>query len=362
MGVTEVRSRAEIPLADPVTSSHANAADTSAVSKAVGYALERLAEKYPDIDRTVARRFVELALMVGGEVPMMVLSHEAGHKRVALGYGWDADIEITGWPSGVTHWTTTGTVTNEQRLNAQAGGVNQETLTALESYRDWALAGGARYQEALGFLLAQTNLALYALRTLSLGDDAPARDDVAKYVERLDRKDVTIVTIFATALATDLLSASFWAALIGGVRFVAKGERHVKLPSLRLGNVDVVLPHFYSALTARGLVVGGTSVVKLPSGVAVSVGAAGRLDGSAIAPSVAVSGVQLGSRVKLGAKASLTVGDDRLGFLAGASADVRLSSRLSLSLGGEYKRNDLSQAITPAKNGLSANAGLIIDF
>ncbi len=333
----------------------------------LGWALEQLARRYPAIDQHLATRFVELALVVGAEVPWMVYSHEGGHYRVARRHGWEASIDLNGWASGLTHYRfPNGKLpTNGEDLEASAAGVNQEQLNALTMFRDWALAGGTRYQEALGFLLAQTNLALYAARTYSLGKNTASSDDIASYVSRLraDGHNVEVPHLLAMAAAADLLSPSFWAALIGGARFLFSGQRQVSVPTVRLGRVELALPHLYMLLTKKGPALGLSTFVNPHGRVPVELGATARTDGSGAAVSARLHHVPLFGPLSVNPFLRLSYQSHQgAGVAVGADLDVEINRHVGLRLGGSYRRNDLLRDVEGKKDGVEAHGAVRLSF
>jgi hypothetical protein len=102
--------------ANPLTNTAANSADYAAISSAMGFGMDKLAEKFPDIDKNFAARFLEAAISTGAQVPLMVVSHEAGHAANATAFGADPSIQITGYMSGLTTYTTRTRTTRSPRI------------------------------------------------------------------------------------------------------------------------------------------------------------------------------------------------------------------------------------------------------
>ncbi|CAG0966632.1 hypothetical protein GPROT1_01228 [Gammaproteobacteria bacterium] len=223
----------------------------------LGFGLEKLAEKYPGLNRNFWYRLGEWSLLgVVPLVPYMVYSHEYGHYSIGEQFGWDPVPELTGFASGVTSSGVPPgiTVTPAQSIAFSAGGVNQEEINARVMYTRWALRGNVRYQEAMAYLLAQTNLALYTARTLSLSNP-PSKDDINNYVTRTG--SLSTGQLLAVAALADLLSGPSWAALIGQYRFLRSGERRVEIPTFTLGSQTLTYPHFQMQLLSGGPVLGG---------------------------------------------------------------------------------------------------------
>lgn len=223
----------------------------------LGFGLEKLAQRYPDLNRNFWYRLGEWSLLgVVPLVPYMVYSHELGHYSIGEQFGWDPVPRLTGFASGVTSSGVPAgtTVTPAQSITFSAGGVNQEEINARVMYTRWALRGNVRYQEAMAYLLAQTNLALYTARTLSLSNP-PSKDDINNYVTRTG--SLSTGQLLAVAALADLLSGPSWAALIGQYRFLRSGERRVEIPTFTLGGQRLTYPHFQMQLLSGGPVLGG---------------------------------------------------------------------------------------------------------
>ncbi|CAG0999566.1 hypothetical protein BURK2_02905 [Burkholderiales bacterium] len=223
----------------------------------LGFGLEKLADKYPGLNRNFWYRLGEWSLLgVVPLVPYMVFSHELGHYSIGEQFGWDPVPQLTGFASGVTSSGVPPgtTVTPAQSIAFSAGGVNQEEINARVMYTRWALRGNVRYQEAMAYLLAQTNLALYTARTLSLSNP-PSKDDINNYVTRTG--SLSTGQLLAVAALADLLSGPSWAALIGQYRFLRSGERRVEIPTFTLGGQRLTYPHFQMQLLSGGPVLGG---------------------------------------------------------------------------------------------------------
>ncbi len=308
--------------------------------------------------------------MVAWQVPWMVVSHEYGHYRVADREGWDPEVHITGWMSGFTRYTFPegARPTNQQRLEASAAGVNQQQLNALYSYRNWAVNGGVRYQEALGFLLAETNVALYALNSLRKGDDTPSSDDIASYVSRLrsaGNDDISTGKIAAMAVAADLCSAPFWAALIGTGRFVATGERRIAIPTFNIGSTEVTYPNFHLLLDSAGPIMGGSMFVN-PEGPTppIELRVDVRSDGSGGAFSSTAHGIELGlSGLRLTPSAGFSY--DALrgpGFMAGVNLEYDFSRYLGAYAGVTYYQNFMLDEVSGREDGFHAGGGLVGHF
>ncbi len=348
---------------NPLTNADAHASQYAFISEAIGFGVQELVKKYPWMDRHWATRFAELALNVGGLVPLMVFSHEGGHYRVADAHQWKPHIEMTGWASGLTRYSgiTLDNSTPEQRTQATAAGVNQEQLNAAYMFRDWALGGDARYQEALGFLLARTNMALYALRSATRGKDKPSSDDISNYIRQMNQsgRSTGYLEVAGFALAADLLSPAFWASLYGTGRFVVTGERSVRVPAIDLAGARLTLPNFHLFLGAHGPIFGGETFLSFKNGPAVSLGADVRTDGRGGAVTLGGYGLSAGPVSFSPSLGLSTDAQQGLGFSGRLSATLQATPWLGLTADGGFNTKGWMKGPPQGQAaGFSGNLGL----
>jgi hypothetical protein len=360
-----------IPIANPLADGAANSADYAAISTAMGFGLDKLAEKFPGIDKNVAARFLETAISTGAQVPLMVVSHEAGHYKDAAADGANPSIEMTGYASADTYWTDDPNhpLTSDQEMIIDAAGVNQEMRNASDMFEKMAANGGARYQVAMGYLLAQTNTALYALNSMrhSLQGNVRADDDIQAYIDRLNAKGdpMTKGQLTAIATATDVLSAPVWAALIGQVRFLVNGSRDVAMPTIKVGDVTATLPNFQTLLTSNGPVVGGQVMIDPDKKIPVEVSAYARIDKQAAAAvGLKLFDIPLGTDKVTVSPFVRGTYDERtgLGIAAGAEVDANIYKDVKLTASVEYQKNDLLSEPEGTPEGFSGNVGISIPF
>ncbi|MFZ5468848.1 MAG: hypothetical protein ACOZIN_05360 [Myxococcota bacterium] len=360
-----VRAPAALSIANPVTNPLAHAEDYGTVTKALGVALDRFAQKYPGVDRRFAGRFLELALGVGAQVPLMVYSHELGHAGEAKRQGMEASARLTGWASGYTSWKSTTTPTTKEELALFAAGSNQQQLNAEYMYSVWARNGTANTQEALGYLLSQMNTALYAARTVARGGAAPESDDIAAYLDRLQQngQNLTRGQLLTMSLATDLASAPTLAALFGELRFLATGDRQIEMPTLTIGDVKTTFPHLHTLLTTEGPVLGGTVVVNPDKKLPVEVSFDARVDGSAFAAGAKLYDVPLAKNVTLNPFIRGTMyKDGGAGVMVGTDVRVRVYKDASLTGTVAFRHDDLLAQPQGQKNGVTARVGFSVPF
>jgi hypothetical protein len=150
----------------------------------------------------------------------------------------------------------------ENRQRVTAGGVTQEQWNAVRIYENWAQSEGIRHEEALGFLLAKTNLSLYALVSLKDAGAIP-HNDLSNYIARSEKLGASLsyAQIAAYTLAADLLSAPVWSALASQVDFLVTGDRTARLPALALSGTRITLPNFSVMLDTRGPILGAQTEI-----------------------------------------------------------------------------------------------------
>jgi hypothetical protein len=367
------RAGTTIGVGNPFTDAATHEADYAALSSAMGFGLDKLAEKFPDVDKGFAARFLEMAVSTGAQVPIMVYSHEMGHFRAATADGANPSIDMTGYASGLTTYNEDPAhpFTSDQDMVVDAAGVNQEMANASYMFEKFARNGGARYQEAMGYLLAQTNMALYAANTMrhEMQGDVKSSDDIQNYIDGLNAKGSSITTghLAAMAVATDLLSAPVWASLIGQVRFLANGQRDVAMPTIDIGDVKATFPNLHTYLSTNGPIVGGQIMIDPQKKIPVELSFDMRIDQKAAAAvglklfDVPIPGT--GDRVTLNPFIRGTY-DERTG--AGVEVGTEVSAKIwnDVAVTGSvsFSHNDLLAEPTGGSDGVSAHVGITIPF
>jgi hypothetical protein len=250
-----------------------------------------------------------------------------------------------------------------------AAGVNQEQRNASDMFEKMAANGGARYQEAMGYLLAQTNTALYALNSVrhSMQGNVASSDDISNYINQLNAKGnpITKGQLAAISTATDLASAPVWAALIGQVRFLANGSRDVAMPTITVGNVTATLPNLQTYLTSNGPVVGGQVMIDPQKKIPIEVSAYMRLDQKAAAAvGLKLFDIPLGTPDVTVSPFVRGTYDERtgLGVAAGAELSAKIWKDVALTASVEYQKNDLLAEAEGTPEGFSGNVGITIPF
>jgi hypothetical protein len=362
------RAGTDIAIGNPYRDSEVHASHYGAVSAAMGYALDKFHEKYPDIDRNFAARFLELAVVAGAEVPIMTYSHEMGHFRVAANMGGDPKIDMTGWMSGLTTYNVPPGATDAQLTAADTAGVNQETLNAVYAFQKWARNGGARYQEAMGYLLAQTNLALYAANTArrTLGGEVKSSDDIANYIEALNRRgnDIQLGHLVAMSLAADLASAPVWAALLGQIKFLVSGERSVEMPALSIGDLKTTFPNLHVLLSSEGPIVGGNVILGPDRKIPVELTFDVRVDKEkAAALGAKLYDIPIGDRVSVNPFLRLSYDERRgPGVMVGTDVEAKITDAVSLTGSVAFRHDDLLAETAGKGNGVDARVGVSFHF
>jgi hypothetical protein len=361
----------DIPIASPLTDGAANSKDYAAISAAMGFGLDKLAEKFPDIDKNFATRFLEEAVSTGAQIPLMVVSHEAGHYRDAAADGASPSIQMTGYMSALTSYNEDPAhpFTADQEMIIDAAGVNQEQRNASDMFEKFAANGGARYQEAMGYLLAQTNTALYALNSMrhSAQGDVASSDDIQNYISALNAKGdpITKGQLAALTTATDLMSAPVWAALVGQVRFLANGTRDVAMPTISVGDVTATLPNLQTMLTSNGPVVGGQVMIDPQKKIPIEVSAYMRVDQKAAAAvGLKLFDIPLGTDKVTVSPFVRGTYDERsgLGVAAGAEVSAKIFGDVALTGSVEYQKNDLLAEPEGTPDGFSGQVGISVPF
>jgi hypothetical protein len=350
-----------LELTNPLTSTGAHASYYELVPGLMSFGLEQLSRKYPDLDQSWLYRTGELLLSGAPLVPWMVASHEYGHYGVGRRFGWNPEVTLTGYASGVTSaGVPAGTrATSEQNLAFAAGGVNQEQINAAQIYDRWALSGEIRYQEALAYLLAQTNLAAYAVRTMSLSNP-PAKDDIASYVA--NSHSLSTGQLLLVAAMTDLLSGPAWAALLGQGRFVLSGQRRVQMPTFGIGGQTLTFPHWQMLLTSQGPLLGGRMILNPRGSLPVEFTFHTSLSDPAVAVGAQLRGLSvLTPRLQFSPFVRATVADP-LGIYAGVNVSYDLAPWVGISGTLAFRHNDLLAEPEGKGNGVEAGGALNLRF
>jgi hypothetical protein len=350
-----------LDLTNPLTDIGAHASYYELVPGLMSFGLEQLGKRYPDLDRSWVYRAGELVLSGAPLVPWMVASHEYGHYGVGRRFGWSPNVTLTGYTSGVTSpGVPAGVDTSpQQSLAFAAGGVNQEQINAAQMYDRWALSGNIRYQEALAYLLAQTNLAAYAVRTISLSDP-PAKDDINAYVTRSGT--ISTGQLLIVAALTDLLSGPAWAALIGQGRFVATGERRIQMPTFNLGGQTLTLPHWQMLLTSQGPPLGGRMILNPRGRLPVEFTFHTSLNDPAVAVGAQLRNLSvLTPRLQFSPFLRATAADP-LGIYAGVNVSYDLAPWVGITGTLAFRHNDLLAEPEGKGSGFEGGVGLTTRF
>jgi hypothetical protein len=370
---TSVRSNAEarhIQVISNALDSEALATNSAAVTAATAFALDRFAEKFPHIQTSFAGRFLEMAAVGGLLVPKTVLEHELGHADAVENLGGEVkEVKLTGWASGFTSWNINDDKEGRKRSIVAAAGLNQETETANYMYKDWAKRGSTDYQEAMAYLLAQSNLGLYAARTLARGDNTPSSDDIAQYVELMQQRGHKISQgqLLAMSAVADLASAPMWAALKGQYDFLLKGERKIDMPSFKIGETQFAYPNMQAYLGADGPVLGGTIIVDPDKKHPIELSAHTRYDATAQAIGAKIYDLALSDGMSVNPYLRVTRDEVNVPGIAVGSElryTVYESDKLAVDMLGqvEFSHNDLLQDIKRKQDGLNAYVGFQVHF
>ena len=362
-------SAREVLLGNPYTDARVHSALYAALPGAMNLALDQLALKYPEVARYFAARFLQVALSAAIEVPAMTYSHEAGHFREATRQGGDPQIQLLGWMSGLTTFNyPAGKVPTAAQSAAVSGaGVNQETLNAQYMFQTWARQGTTSCPEALGFLLAQTNLALYSSMTAfyeARGIPIADSNDIRAYLGSLERAGQSVTTgqLTALALASDLASAPVWASLVGQLRYLATGEREVKVPAVRIGEAKVTFPSTHLLLTPQGPVLGADVMVSGLAPGTLELSFDLRTDLKGAAAGARLHDLPLADGVSASPFLRATIDEGKPGVLVGAEARIELGAGAQLTASIAFQHRDLLASPQGAANGVTAHVGVAIRY
>lgn len=327
----------------------------------LGFGLEKLNERYPGLNRSFWYRLGEWVLLgVAPEVPYMVFSHELGHYSIGKQFGWSPAPRLTGPFSGVTSaGRPPGGGTSAQNIAFAAGGVNQEEINARTIYSRWALRRDIRYQEALAYLLAQTNLALYTARTLSL-KSPPAKDDINNYVT--NTRSLSTRQLLMVAALADLLSGPTWAAAIGQIEYLRTGRRRVQIPEFSLGGQRLTFPDFQMQLLSSGPLLGGRMFLNAGGRIPVEFS----FDTQLTSPGVAVGATfhalpVLTPKLRVSPFLRVTI-DDPAGIALGAEVNYQIAPWVGISGTLGVRKNDLLTEPALGAGEIAGGGALTLSF
>jgi len=356
-----MRAPYRLEIGDPRSDTSVHSSWYTLLPSIVGISMDAFTQRYPAVDDSWYKRLVELGLTVGWQVPWMVLSHEYGHYRVGEREGWDPDVSLTSWYSGVTEYTNRAAYAaapESAQIEASAAGVNQERLNSMRMFIDWALNNSIDPHEAFAFLASRTNMALYAARS-SVGGGTGGKDDLLAYQSRTGTSTEKVLVL---AAASDLLSASTWGAFIPIFsRFLARGERRFEIPSVELGGVRTTWPNFHVLLGTEGPIVGAQAVVGVDRPMPVEITIDTGIDEFAFALGAKVHGVPLADRLTASPFLRATIADPP-GVVVGTDLRYDLSRTLSITGTLEYRRNDLLAEPTGKREGLGGSLSVGISL
>ncbi len=363
------RAGTELLLGNPYADSSVHAVAYDFLPSAMNAALEKLKQSYPEVDQNFALRFLQTAFSFGVQVPWMTYSHEAGHAREVSRQGGNPAIEMTGWMGGYTEFNLpAGKVLTPSELAAMsAAGVNQEQLNAAYMFQKWARNQGTSCMEAMGFLLAQTNLALYSSMTPLMekkGAPVPSENDVRAYLDSLAQNGRKLTTgqLTAMAIAADLVSAPVWASLIGQVRYLAGGERNIEMPTFKIGDVKSTFPNTHLLLTTEGPVLGANVVLNPDKKTPVELSLEVRTDLKAAAVGVKLDDLKLAPNVSVNPFLRGTIDGGKPGMLVGAEVRADLGQGAALVGSVAYRHDDLLAGPEGRTNGVNAQVGISVPF
>lgn len=272
---------ARLPINDPFSSSEANSALYAFLPRMGSVVAEQLTTAYPALSKNVGLRLLEYTSFFVAEVPWMVLSHEQGHYRAGVGFGWEPSIRFLSWSSAVTPSHMPSTASLEERQTFGAAGINQGQLNALVLYQDWSRNEQTRYADTLAYMLTKTNFLLYTLRSAAHLSPNVRTDDIYGLIELSARRGRPIALnqlVTASALTT-LLSGNLWAAILGQAEFITEGKRHTPAPQVSFRGWQLFMPELYTFVTNDGVVVGGQEIIRTPAEFSVVLEADASIDG-----------------------------------------------------------------------------------
>jgi len=244
-----------VVLKDVKLNSDANFASIDAPSQAVGALFDELSQKYPNLEKEVLYRLAKVAVYVSIDVPLMVASHEMAHAGAAIDScpQCSPTVVMTGWMSGYTSYNyPAGTkITEKEQLFGSVAGMNQATYNGEEISRRMHTKG-ADLADAIQYLVNITNSVNYQMKDW-IKKSKPGYNDAATYHHILEQinKGWNQENLSMLALGVNLLNADFWASLIGSTNYIATGKE-VKIPEVKVGNVNLSLPSFSLMHTYEG--------------------------------------------------------------------------------------------------------------
>lgn len=352
---------ARVPLADPLTSSEANSAFYAFLPRVGGIIAKQLTTAYPVLSKNIGLRLLEYTTFFVGEVPWMVLSHEQGHYRVGMNFGWEPSIRFLSWASAVTPSHMSPEATTAQRQIFGAAGINQGQLNALALYQDWSRNEKTRYTDTLAYVLTKTNFLLYTFRSAAHLNPNSRADDIDGLVELSARrgKPISFNQLVTASTLTTLLSGNLWAAILGQAQFITEGTRRTPAPQVSFQKWRLFTPELYTFATTEGLIVGGQEMIQTPAEFSVVLEADASIDGRLGAVGVHLYDLPFAPWLHANpyVRVSLTPNRD-MGIATGLELMWNIVGPVSLLGKLEYQRKDMLAEVTGKPEGLQGIASV----
>lgn len=233
-----------IMLKDPQVDSEANTTYTKDILDLVGNSVDGLSKKL-DVDNYIVPRIAKAGIETLAWGVVETTSHEYGHNRAAEEAGAEnIQVEVSPFKGHCSYNLSNNSL--ENRLSIAAAGPNQDSLNALNSFRESQIRTSTYYQH-MNKLLTRLGQASY------ISGSKAEEDDYFDIVKGLNEKgyNVSLKQMGTNNKISGLLSLNNLQSGINVLKFLFKNKREFEPFYFKAGeNLEVGLPdaaHFFTS-------------------------------------------------------------------------------------------------------------------
>lgn len=374
-GIEKNKGGDGITLLNPKLNPLENFAAIDAPSQTVAALFDELSNKFPNVEKNVLYRLAKVGTFVAIDVPLMVASHEMGHAGAAAATlpGSSPTVNITSWMSGYTMYNAPKelNVTEKQDLFMSVAGMNQSTYNGEEIDRRMHTQG-ADIADAVQYLVNITNNVNYQVKDW-IKNSPPGYNDGSTYFAAMEArgKGWNRENLSMLAAGVNLLNADFWASLIGGVNYVATGKQ-VKMPELKIGDVNISAPHFSLINTTEGPQLNTSIYGHMNTKTTLEVKYSTILtpdNGPSMGLETRLHNIDIpgtNENLSISPRVGISTSNGDIGFKVGTGIEYRPENNKHMAIvaGIDYRKNYMPDAQLPGTGagGIQATAGLKFNF
>lgn len=349
---------------NPKTDADANTKLTSSAANILGRGIEYGSQK-SGLENSVFGRVAELGADTFATRFFGKASHESGHYREASEAGAEdlkLNIDLNPFERGSYSYSNIEGGNIDNQLRIIIGGPNQDSLNALNQFRESQLHSTKPYEE-----LDKSLTRLFQAGYVFISDEE--MDDYFAYEKKLNEKGLNVSLDQMKLNASLAFAGSFnnWKSLGNIWNFVKYGKREFEPAYFSLtDNLKVGLPDFGYFLTPNGEFIEMSEFAKWKNKT-FEVNVANSISGDLNTLRVGgkIYDIPITDNFSVSPYAHLDFERDSFsfnGFQAGGRVDYKINKNLSLFLEGEYNQDDLIADVKGKENGLGAQVGVSCSF